>query len=56
MKETKRKISIALDESVLEAVKARAEEDERSISQYINILLRNALKAQEQRAAQEDVK
>ena len=41
MKPLKRSISITLDEDVLAEIKMRAEEDERSVSQYINLVLRN---------------
>ena len=40
MKPLKRSISITLDEDVLAEIKMRAEEDERSVSQYINLVLR----------------
>ena len=43
MKEIKQKISITLDQSVIERIKKMAEEDDRSFSQYVNILLKNHL-------------
>ncbi len=44
MKPLKQKISITIDEDVLERIKVLAEEDDRSLSQYINILLKEHLK------------
>ncbi len=43
MKEMKQKVSITLDQSVIERIKKMAEEDDRSFSQYVNILLKNHL-------------
>lgn len=43
MKPLKVKISITLDANVVEKIKQLAEEDERSLSQYINMVLRNHL-------------
>ena len=40
MKELKTKISITLDNSILEQVRALAEEEDRSLSSYINLVLR----------------
>ena len=40
MKPLKAKISITIDEDVLEQAKELAEKHERSLSQYINLLLR----------------
>ena len=44
MKPLKEKISITIDWDVLEKIKAMAEEDDRSLSQYINIVLKNHVK------------
>lgn len=44
MKPLKEKISITIDSDVLEALKSKAEEDDRSLSQYINIVLKDHLK------------
>ncbi|MCM1545819.1 MAG: ribbon-helix-helix protein, CopG family [Clostridiales bacterium] len=44
MKPLKEKISITIDSDLLKELKARADEDERSLSQYINLILRNYLK------------
>lgn len=54
VKVPKRKISITLDEAVLEGIKTKAKEDDRSFSQYINIVLRNFLHAQSQAAEEEN--
>ena len=40
MKPLKRKVSITLDEDVIECVKVIAEQDDRSFSQYINLVLK----------------
>lgn len=44
MKPLKEKISITIDEDVLKELKIRAEEDDRSLSQYINIILKKHIK------------
>lgn len=44
MKPLKEKISITIDEDVLKELKSRAEEDDRSLSQYINIILKKHIK------------
>ncbi len=43
MKPLKTKVSSTLDSDIVEKVKEIAEDDDRSFSQYINILLRNHL-------------
>ena len=43
MKPLKTKISITLDNPVLEGVKARSEEEDRSVSSYINLVLKRHL-------------
>ncbi len=40
MKPLKERVSITLDSDLLEKLRKLAEEDDRSLSQYINILLR----------------
>ena len=40
MKPLKEKISITIDSDLLEELKKEAERDERSLSQYINIILK----------------
>ena len=47
MKPLKSKVSITLDDCVIDKIKALAEEDERSFSQYINLVLKNHIAAQE---------
>lgn len=44
MKPLKEKISITIDSDLLKELKSKADEDERSLSQYINLILRNYLK------------
>ena len=44
MKPLKEKISITIDWDVLERLKQLAEEDERSLSQYVNMVLKNHVK------------
>lgn len=48
MKPLKEKISITIDNDILEQVKIRAEQDDRSLSQYINIVLKQHLKDNQQ--------
>lgn len=45
MKPLKEKISITLDSDLVEQLKSEAENDDRSLSQYINLLLKNRFKA-----------
>ena len=40
MKPLKNKVSITLDEDVIERIKQLAEDDDRSFSQYINMILK----------------
>ena len=44
MKPLKEKISITVDSDVLEKIKLEAERDDRSLSQYINLVLKEHLK------------
>ena len=44
MKPLKEKISITIDNDILEKLKQRAEQDDRSLSQYINLILKEYLK------------
>ena len=44
MKPLKEKISITIDNDVLVKLKERAELDDRSLSQYINIILKQHIK------------
>lgn len=43
MKPLKQKISITIDEDILEKVRGLAEECDRSLSQYINLVLKEHL-------------
>lgn len=47
MKPLKEKISITIDNDVLEKIKCEAENDDRSLSQYINIVLKEHIKRKE---------
>ena len=49
MRPLKEKISITIDSDVLEKIKTEAENDDRSLSQYINILLKEHLKQSEEK-------
>lgn len=49
MKPLKTKVSITLDSDVIEKLKELAEKDDRSFSQYINLILRNYLKSSEEK-------
>ncbi len=44
MKPLKEKISITIDNDILAKLKRKAEEDDRSLSQYINLILKEYLK------------
>ena len=46
MKPLKEKISITIDSDLLEQIKAAAEADDRSVSQYINLILKQHWQAQ----------
>ena len=43
MRPLKAKVSITLDSDIVEAIKVLAENNDRSLSQYINLLLKNYL-------------
>ncbi len=47
MKPLKSKVSITLDSDVIEKIKLLAEEDDRSFSQYINLILKEHLNQKE---------
>lgn len=49
MKPLKTKISLTIDDPILEKVKALAEESDRSVSSYINQVLKAYLKKLEQK-------
>ena len=44
MKPLKNKVSITLDADIIDRIKELAEEDDRSFSQYINLVLREYIK------------
>ena len=44
MKPLKIKVSITLDSEIIDEIKALAEEDDRSFSQYVNLFLKEYLK------------
>ena len=44
MKPLKEKISITIDEDLLKELRLLAEEDDRSLSQYINLVLKKHIK------------
>ena len=44
MKPLKQRVSLTLDEDIVEKIKIRAEECDRSVSQYINLVLKEHLK------------
>lgn len=45
MRPLKEKISITIDSDILEIIREEAEMDDRSLSQYINIILKEHIKA-----------
>lgn len=47
MKPLKDKVSITLDSDIVQKIKNLAEDDDRSFSQYINMVLREWIKRQE---------
>lgn len=49
MKPLKTKVSITLDEDVIKKIKELAEEDDRSFSQYVNMILKEHLKNESSR-------
>lgn len=48
MKPLKDKISITIDSDLLEKLKFEAEQDDRSLSQYINLILKKWITVKEQ--------
>lgn len=50
MKPLKKKVSITLDEDMIEKIKLLAEENDRSLSQYINLVLKDYLRRLEEQA------
>ena len=47
MKPLKEKISITVDSDILQKIKEQAEYDDRSLSQYINLVLKQHIKSSE---------
>lgn len=47
MKPLKKSISLTLDEDIIEKIKALAEDSDRSVSQYVNLVLKEHLKKNE---------
>ncbi len=47
MKPLKSKVSITLDADIIERIKMLSEQDDRSFSQYVNIILKEHLKKTE---------
>ena len=47
MKPLKEKISITLDSDLLAELKTEAEQDDRSLSQFINLILRKYIKKED---------
>ncbi len=45
MKPLKEKISITIDSDILERAREEAEKDDRSLSQYINIIVKDHIRA-----------
>ncbi len=50
MKPLKSKVSITLDSDLIEKIKQLAEQDDRSFSQYINMILKEQLKNPERKS------
>lgn len=44
LKPLKKKLSITIDEDIIEKIKEKAEDCDRSVSQYINLVLKEHLK------------
>lgn len=49
MKPLKEKISITIDSDILQKARQAAEDDDRSLSQYINLVLKEHIKSLENR-------
>lgn len=47
MKPLKEKVSITLDTDILKELRERAEKDDRSLSQYINLILKRHLESKQ---------
>ena len=55
MKPLKNKVSITLDEDIINRIKELAEEDDRSFSQYINLVLRDHIRSIEKSVTHRNV-
>ncbi len=49
MKPLKTKVSITLDAEIIDAIKLLAEQDDRSFSQYVNLVLKEYLKEKKEK-------
>ena len=56
MKPLKNKVSITLDADIIDRIKELAEEDDRSFSQYINLVLREHIKSLDKIRIMSDLK
>jgi len=54
MKPLKKSVSITLDADIIEKTRALAEESDRSLSQYINILLKKHIEVKENKQKSND--
>ncbi|MBQ7303169.1 MAG: toxin-antitoxin system protein [Clostridia bacterium] len=52
MRPLKEKISITIDGDVLETLRKKAEQDDRSLSQYINLVLKEHIREADKKASQ----
>ena len=50
MRPLKEKISITIDEDLLKTIRELAEEDDRSLSQYINLVLKKHIETKNDRS------
>lgn len=53
MKPLKNKVSITLDSDIIESIKHLAEQDDRSFSQYINLVLKEYLNSRTDKDSKE---
>ncbi|HJD48422.1 MAG TPA: ribbon-helix-helix domain-containing protein [Candidatus Mediterraneibacter norfolkensis] len=53
MKPLKNKVSITLDSDIIESIKHLAEQDDRSFSQYINLVLKEYLTSRTDKDSEE---
>lgn len=47
MKSLKEKVSLSIDSDIIQKIRDYAEEDDRSVSSYINLLLREHIRVKE---------